>query len=257
VAGLGPDDRQPEPELAAEPPSAPPSALASPLSTYREGSLHAALKARYARPGDLVETAVDGFVVDVVRPGELVEIQTASFASATRKLRSLVERHRIVLVHPVAAERWLVRVDGDGAVLSRRRSPKRGLPLDLFDQLVAFPELIAHPNFRLELLLTREEEIRGPIPAGARYRYPREWWRLDRRLLEITETIRVDDPADLATLLPPLPGEFTSAEIRAATGRSKRLAMRATYCLQKCGVATAVGKVGRLRTYRLVGAPER
>jgi hypothetical protein len=252
VAGLGPVDHQPEPELTAEG-GRRPSAPQSPLSTYREGSLHAALKARYAGPGDLTETAVDGFVIDVVRPGELVEIQTASFASAARKLRSLVERHRITLVHPVAGERWLVRVDADGAVLSRRRSPKRGLPADLFEELVAFPELVAHPNFRLELLLTREEEIRGPIPEGARYRYPREWWRLDRRLLEVAGAIRVDTPADLAALLPPLPGEFTSADIRAATGRSKRLAMRATYCLQKCGAAVAVGKAGRLRTYRLAG----
>jgi hypothetical protein len=30
------------------------------LSTYREGSLHAALKALYARPGDRVEEGVDG-----------------------------------------------------------------------------------------------------------------------------------------------------------------------------------------------------
>jgi hypothetical protein len=256
VAGLGPVDHQSEPELTAEGgrrPAAPPG----PLSTYREGSLHAALKARYAGPGDLVERAVDGYVIDVVRPGELVEIQTASFASAARKLRSLVERHQITLVHPVAVERWLVRVDADGAVLSRRRSPKRGLPLDLFDQLVAFPELIAHPNFRLELLLTREEEVRGPVPAGARYRYPREWWRLDRRLLDVAETIRVDGPADLAGLLPPLPDEFTSADIRAATGRSRRLAMRATYCLQKCGGAVELGKTGRLRTYRFSGTPGR
>ena len=223
------------------------------LSTYREGSLHAALKARYAGPGDDVESAVDGFVIDVVRPGELVEIQTGSFASAARKLRALVDRHRIALVHPVAAERWLVRVDGDGTVLSRRRSPKRGLAVDLFEELVAFPELVAHPNFRLELLLTREEEIRGPVPEGARYRYPRAWWRLDRQLIEIARLIRVDSPADLAALLPALPEVFTSADIRAATGRSKRLAMRATYCLAKCGAAVAVGKSGRLRTYRLAG----
>lgn len=226
----------------------------SALSTYREGSLHAALKGIYARPGDTTETAVDGFVIDVVRDDELVEIQTASFSSASRKLRGLVERHRITLVHPIAVERWLVRVDADGTILSRRRSPKRGLPIDLFDELVAFPELIAHPNFRLEVPLIREEEIRGPVPDGARYRYPREWWRLDRRLLEIVETIRIEAPADMPGLLPPLPEAFTSADIRAATGRSRRLSMRAAYCLQKCGAAVSAGRIGRMQSYRLVGA---
>ena len=157
----------------------------SDFTTYREGSLHAALKARYAAtiPDARVEALVDGFVVDVAGPDELVEIQTASFGSASRKLERLVASHRVVLVHPIAIERWLVLVDAEGAIIRRRRSPKRGLALDLFDELVRIPGLVADPSFRIELLLIHEEEIRGPIPAGARYRYPREWWRLDRRLL--------------------------------------------------------------------------
>jgi hypothetical protein len=204
----------------------------------------------YAGPEDRVEEAVDGFIVDVVRPDELVEIQTTSFASAASKLRRLVETHAIVLVHPIAVERWLVRVDGDGAVTDRRRSPKRGMALDLFHELVAFPELVAHSNFRIEVVLIREEELRGPIPDGARYRYPRQWWRLDRRLVEVVATVRVDTPADLLTLLPAgLPEAFTSADIAAASRRPKHLAMRATYCLVKAGATSSTGKRGRLKEY--------
>jgi len=225
-------------------------AASSGLSTYREGSLHATLKDLYTRPGDRVEESVDGYVVDVVRDDELVEIQTASFSSAARKLRRLAIDHRILLVHPIATERWLVRVDADGVVTDRRRSPKRGLPLDLFHELVAFPELVAHPNFRIELVLIREEEVRGPVPDGARYRYPREWWRLDRRLLEVIETIRVDTPADLLGLLPAdLPETFTSADIAAASRRPKHLAMRAAYCLQRAGATRCIGRRGRAQVY--------
>lgn len=227
------------------------------LSTYREGSLHASAKEIYAREGGLTEESVGGYVVDVVRGDELIEIQTASFASAARKLRRLVLDHRIALVHPIAVERWLVRVDADGAVLSRRRSPKSGLPLDVFDELVAFPELVSHPNFRLELLMIREEEIRGPVAAGVRYRYPREWRRLDRRLLEVVESIRVDTPADLLGLLPEgLPSPFTTADIVAASRRSKRLAMRTTYCLAKAGAIRSIGRSGRLQAYEAVPMPD-
>jgi hypothetical protein len=210
------------------------------------------LKARYAATvtDGRVETVVDGFVVDVVGREELVEIQTASFASARRKLEQLVISHHVVLVHPIPIEKWLVRVDADGVVLRRRRSPKRGLALDLFDQLVHLPGLIAHPNFRIELALVSEEEIRGPIPHGARYRYPREWWRLDRRLLDVVETVNIDSPADLLCLLPiGLPEPFTTADIVAATGRSKRLAMRAVYCLERSGAIARLGRRGHLMTY--------
>ena len=224
----------------------------SDFSTLREGSLHAALKARYAATvgGARVEAAVDGYVVDVAGRDELVEIQTTSFASARRKLERLVATHRVVLVHPIPVEKWLILVGGDGVVLRRRRSPKRGLGLDLFDELVHLPGLLAHPNFRVELALTCEEEIRGPIPDEARYRYPREWWRLDRRLVEVVETVRIDTPADLLRLLPAgLPEPFTSADIVAATGRSKRLAMRAVYCLERSGAVARLERRGRLVTY--------
>ena len=224
----------------------------SDFTTLREGSLHAALKARYAStlPGARVEALVEGFVVDVAGAEELIEIQTTSFGSARRKLERLVATHRVVVVHPIAIERWLVLVDADGVVLRRRRSPKRGLALDLFDELVHIPALVADPAFRVELPLIREEEIRGPIPDGARYRYPREWWRLDRRLIDVIETRRIDTPADLLSLLPSgLPDPFTTADIVAASGRSRRLAMRAAYCLERSGAVARLHRRGRYIAY--------
>jgi hypothetical protein len=229
----------------------------SDFTTLREGSLHAALKARYAAsiPDSRVEAAVDGFVVDVVGANELVEIQTASFASAARKLERLVSKHRVVLVFPIAIERWLVVVDADGVVLRRRRSPKRGLALDLFDELVSIPALITDPGFRLELAMIREEEVRGPVPDGVRYRYPREWRRLDRRLVDVIETRRIDTSADLLALLPAdLPEPFTTADIVTRTGRSKRLAMRALYCLERSGAVVRLDRRGRHVLYGRVPA---
>jgi hypothetical protein len=222
------------------------------ITTFREGSLHAALKARYARTvaGARVEAEVDGFVIDVAGRDELVEIQTSGFAAIRRKLEQLVEHHRVVLVHPVPVEKWLIVLDADGAIVRRRRSPRRGLPIDLFDELVHLPALVAHPGFRIELPLTCEEEIRGPIPARARFRYPRDWWRLDRRLIEVVETRRIDGPGDLLSLLPDgIPNAFTTADIVAATGRSKRLAMRVAYCLERSGAVERSGRSGRHVTY--------
>lgn len=222
------------------------------ITTYREGSLHAALKARYAAaiPGASVEAAVDGFVVDVAGPDELVEIQTGSFASASRKLARLAAGHRIVLVHPIPVEKWLIRVDEDGVVLRRGRSPRRGLPFDLFDELVHIPALVGAPGFRIELALTIEEEVRGPIPPGERRRYPRDWQRLDRRLVDVVETIRIDAPADLLALLPrDVPEWFTTADLAAGARRSSRLAQRAAYCLERSGATVRGPRQGRFVSY--------
>ncbi len=56
----------------------------STIGTLRETELHAALKDYYARAGDRLETEVDGYIVDVVRADELVEIQTHNFAATKR-----------------------------------------------------------------------------------------------------------------------------------------------------------------------------
>ena len=66
------------------------------------------------------------------------------------------------IVHPVAAERRIIRVDEHGEVLGARRSPKRATAVAVFDKLVAFPSLLTHPNLTIEVLLLREDHIRRP-----------------------------------------------------------------------------------------------
>ncbi|MEC7841820.1 MAG: hypothetical protein VX911_02980, partial [Candidatus Latescibacterota bacterium] len=76
------------------------------IGTLREKSLHAAVKEWYAEPGDRVEEKVEGFVIDIVRPDLLIEIQTRAFLPLKRKLNRLTETHRVRLVHPIAGEKW-------------------------------------------------------------------------------------------------------------------------------------------------------
>ena len=121
---------------------------ANQISTLNEKPLHAALKTWYARPGDRLEVQVDGFIIDIVRDGLLIEIQTTSLASLKRKLFALADDHRIRLVYPIPREKWIIKLAEDGhSAPSRRKSPKRGKIEDVFGELVSFPKLLAHPNF--------------------------------------------------------------------------------------------------------------
>ena len=218
------------------------------VGTLGEKPLHAALKRWYAGDGDRVEDPVDGFVIDLVRDGMLIEIQTRGFSAMRRKLTTLLDRHAVRLVHPVAVEKWIVKLDGSGEVASRRRSPKRGATVDVFAELASFPELITHPNFALEVLLIREEEIR--TFDGARGWRRGGWVIEERRLLEVVDRLVVDSPGALAALLPSeLPGEFTTADLAGALRRRRRLAQQMTYCLRRVGVIRMVGKDGNAIVY--------
>lgn len=213
------------------------------IGVLREGPLHAAVKELLARPGDRPEVRVGRFVVDLVRAdGELVEVQTGGFGPLAPKLDALLDRHRIRIVHPLAAERRIVRVDAHGEVLSARRSPRRESPLAIFDRLVTFPSLLAHPNLVVELLLCREDHVRAPAPhRGRRYlRDPGE-----RRLRAVLGRVELREPRDALALLPLPEAPFTNRDVAAAAGCDLRLAQRATYCLRLMDLLHPAGTRGR------------
>jgi len=228
------------------------------IGTLNEGPLHQALKALYLEPGAASEVPLGGFVADVVAPqGTLFEIQTGQFGPLRRKLGKLVEDHRVVLVHPIAERRHIVRLSGSGEdpaepvrELSRRRSPKRGAVIDVAARLVHLPGLLDHPNFELEVVLTAEEEYR--VHEGGRHWRRRGWRTVERRLVEVLRRQRLRATADLLALLETeLPEPFSTAELALAAGRDRALAQKLAYCLRQAGVAEICGKAGNSLLYRL------
>ena len=219
------------------------------IGVLREGALHAAVKARLAEPGDRLEVPMGRFVIDLVRAdGELLEIQTAGFGALGAKLDALLDQHRMRIVHPVAAERRIVRVDEHGQVLDARRSPKRATVMAVFDELVAFPALLTHPNLTIEVLLLREDHIRRPQPTTirGRTRDPGE-----RRLVELLERVALRTPEDLLATLPALPDDpFSTREFATHSRCSTRLAQRTLYCLRMVGIVEPAGRRGRAPLYR-------
>jgi hypothetical protein len=221
------------------------------IGTLREDSLHAALKAWYEQPGDQLECGVDGYVIDLVRGDLLIEVQTGNFSAIKRKLATLLEKHPIRLVYPIPSERWIVRISGDGtSVLGRRKSPKHGQIADVFRELVRIPILMQHPNFSLEVVLTREEVIWREDGQGSWRRGGRSI--ADRRLLEVVSRSVFCTPGDFRVLIPSgLPQIFTVPDLSRHTRQPSHLARKMVYCLREMGVIEVVGKRGRAPAYRV------
>ena len=163
----------------------------------------------------------------------------------------LLPFHPLRLIYPVAAERWILRLPQTADEKPRRRkSPKRGNYLDLFDELVSFPELVSHPHLSIEVLLIQEEEIRQHKP-GRRWRR-RGWATIERRLISVLGQRVFHGAQDFRSLLPPsLPNEFTTADLAQSLPAPRRLAQKAAYCLRGMGVIEPIGKQGRSILYTL------
>jgi len=228
--------------------------VTSPIGTLREGPLHAAIKDWLARPGDRTEVKVGRFAIDLVRAGgELVEVQTGGFGPLGRKLDALLDDHSMRVVFPVPARRRIVRIDEHGEIVSSRMSAKRGTPLELFDRLVSWPTLVAHPNLTLEVLLCDEDHVRGPEAGrsrtGRRTRDPGV-----RQLNEVLGSVTVADRCDALALLPA--GSFaepvTTRELAAQLKVGRVLAARIIYCLRAMELVEQTGRSARAPAYSRV-----
>ncbi len=212
------------------------------INTFNEKALHLDLKAWYAQPADQFEVPVDGYIIDLVRADLLVEFQTRNFAAIRPKLIKLLPHHPIRLVFPIAQEKWIVKLDPTKPqTLNRRKSPKQGVIEHLFQELVHIPTLLLDPNFSLEVLLIREEEIRRP---NENFRWRRRpWITQERRMLQVVGHYHFVTPMELAALLPiNLNQPFTNADLAAASAQPRPIAQKMTYCLAKMGMLQIVGK---------------
>jgi hypothetical protein len=220
------------------------------IGEIQEKSLHAALKLYYAQPDDVVEARVDGYFIDIVRGDTLLEIQTRNFAAMKRKLNALLDAHPVRLIHPIAKERWVVRISEDGEIISRRKSPRRGTVDLLFRELIRFPEMVLHPGFSLEVAFIQEEEIWRDDGRGSWRR--KHWSIADRRLLSVLECLTFESSDDFRMLLPEsLPNPFTAVELAATRGCATNLAQKMVFCLRRMAVVDVVGKRGQAYLYSL------
>ncbi|KPU42298.1 hypothetical protein OXPF_40830 [Oxobacter pfennigii] len=220
----------------------------SSINIENEKSLHAGLKRWYSKAGDRFEVKVDGCIIDILRDDLLIEIQTKNFSAISNKLRKLVKNHKVRLIYPIPAKKYIVTIDEKKTV--RRKSPKKGSIYDVFKELIRITDLIANENFEAEILLIEEEEIRVNDGKGS--------WRRkgisidDRKLVNVRESIILCGKDNYKNLLPLDLGEpFTNKSLSKKLKISISNAQKMTYCLRKAGVLHILGKNGNELLFEL------
>jgi len=215
-----------------------------------EHSLHADIKEWYSVQGDKVETKVHDFIIDIVREDLLIEIQTRNLSAIKIKLIKLLATNKVRLVYPIAKLKWIVYVTKSEEFIRKRKSPKKGKTIDLFNEMVHISQLLNYENFSFEVLLIEEKEIRCNDGKGT--------WRRkgisikDRKLLKVFEREVFKDKYDFLKFLPEkLDNSFTNRILAKKLKISIRLARKITYCLRKMNLLTIVDKKKRELLFRV------
>jgi len=215
------------------------------IGTLRESSIHATLKQIYKKPGDKIEKSVDKYVIDIVRDNLLIEIQTQNFSTIRKKIETLIQNYRVLLIYPIIQDKWIINLDStSNDILRKRLSPKHDSFLNVFRELIYISDLIPNPNLTIELVLIQAEEIRVNDGLGS---WKRKGWSIhDRKLLKILNHKIFSNPKQFLEFLPKeLKIPFSNQNLANSLNTSISLARKMTYSLRKMNLLKVVRKVGR------------
>ena len=220
-----------------------------------ETTLHKQLKDHYSTRRSQLEVRVDGFIIDIVDGKRLIEIQRSGLSSIRSKIQKLLSNdHKVEVVKPLVVRKRLIKLSRkNGSVVDQRWSPKRGGPLDMFEELLYFTRVFPHPNLKLICPLIEIEEVRFPGSGRRRRRRANDFQVKDRTLSSIRKGATYRTVADLHKLLPKkLPAEFDTKELADCLSVERWQAQKIAYCLRKTGSAKQVGKRGNAILHQLV-----
>jgi hypothetical protein len=183
-----------------------------------ESTLHKELKTIYAGTDGLKEQPVDGFIIDVLINGQIIEIQTGNFGNQKEKLTHLLDKYKYKIVLPIPKDKYLLTISDEPRMFIKRRlSPKHGNIANLFNELIYIVDFIQHQNLWIEVLIIIEEETRKDDGRGS--------WRrkgvsiIDHRLINILDVFEFKiledcgfDTKNIKYFIPPRYGLSKDAE---------------------------------------------
>lgn len=237
------------------------------IGTYSEKRLHKTLKRFFCRDPDCHEVRVKpdgsrggvgasgrgGYIADIFKDDEIIEIQTGSFYALKAKLRFYLEQteHRITVVHPIAAEKYVSWIDTeDGSIKTRRRSPKKGSITDALPELFWLSDMLDSPRLSFCFPMLAIEEFR--LLDGWSRDKKRGSNRFERIPTDLIDMLRIE-AREVASLLPEgLPREFKRAQFSSLTGLKGRRLYSALGLFCNIGAVEKGEKQGKSFIYRIV-----
>ncbi len=220
------------------------------IGTLGEHTLHAILKLFLEPDTAFHEQKICGFVADILRGDEIIEIQTRAFSLLRKKLSAYRGKYRVTVVYPIDAQKYISWIDPDsGEISERHKSPKRGKSWQILRELYALCPIMPLHNVRFMLVFVNTEEYRV-LSGRSRDKKHFGAARYERVPTELCDIINLEAAEDFAVLIPPTLGDtFTAAEFAKAAKMTPRAVGYAIRALTTLGIIEHTSNEGRAYVY--------
>lgn len=219
-----------------------------------EKTMHAVLKDYFEADHAFHEIKEGAFHADILRGGEIIEIQTRSLGSLRKKLDAFLKTHSVTVVYPIPFEKKLIWLDGEsGEAEPPRRVGKKGSYFDAGRELFSICDYLLHPRLSVCLLLLDVEEYRFIGKKGSKKYGTR---RYDRIPTALRGELVLRKKEDFYALFPSnLSSPFTAKQFRKAVKGGPRTAPALLSVFLRVGILRRVGKEGNAYLYEKCEKP--
>lgn len=224
------------------------------IGIQKEKILHRTLKYFLCEDESFHEVKIpkltSGFLyADIKINNHIYEIQTRNFNALRDKLDEFLKKYQVTIVHPIAYEKNVFKIDEDNKIVSKKKSPKKGNPLELFYELYKIKSYLQNELLSFKIIMINIDEYRK-IVAKKHYRSS-GYIRQVQIPKEIIRIIDLKNKGDYLSLLDgyPLPIQFTSKEFAKCTHITQKKATVALNILTYLNVLTRVGKIQKSYLY--------
>lgn len=226
------------------------------IGIQKEKVLHKTLK-YYICPDDtkhevkITKENKGNLYADILLDNVIFEIQTRSFNALRNKLNEFLKKYHVIIVYPIAYHKQIINLSEDNTILSSKKSPKKGNPLEIFVELYKIKNFLKNDNLGFKIILLDMDEYRK-LTIKKHYRSS-GYIRIVQIPKRIEREINLIDKNDYNKLLVDynLNKTFTSTDFSKITKLNVKKSRVVLNVLSYLEVVTRVGKKGNSHIYEI------
>lgn len=221
------------------------------IGVQKEHTLHRVIKFYLTETLDNQEIPIGRMFADVKIDNTIYEVQTKAFNALRNKLDVFLKDYDVIIVHPMAFNKYYYLTNEFGEVIKENKSPRHIYPLEVMWELYKIKNYLKDSHLHFKLIMMDMDEIR--LEKEKRRYHSKGFERENQIPKKIIDLYDISTPKDWLNILNlyDLPDNFDSKIFSKKCHLTLRKGTTALNVLNYLEVVERIGKKGNSYIYKI------